>query len=246
MTNPATSEFREALAKIVRKAVEEYVATSGMGSWDTPESWIQSAIAHGLSRDYYVMLEVRTRDLETWHEVRRRTTPDEEPPTTRNGRVDLVLFDRSSSDPSEAETVALIEIKKYAKRFDCRDDVNRLRGLANDIGLQHGGFVVAYLQQTTEKALQASIQDLLRDEIGTANSAAIEPFSGAPPGIQCAAVVAEVQPQYDEMELKKLEILREAVAAGVSSGLAEDFSFASINAKLDQAAQRIKSGGETL
>ena len=247
MIDVAALGFRQNLARVAREAVRKYEAMSGMGPWNTPESWLQSAIAVSLENDFYVMLEVRTRDLLTWHGEQRRSTPGVEPSLIRSGRIDVVLFaPKPAPDPSEAEAVALIEVKKYAQRFDCNEDAERLRGIAREVQLGFGSFIVAYLQEVSEEKLQSTIRRLLeKQELDALTSSSVEPFKTAS-GECCAVVVAELQPQYDAVELQKLGLLRDAIEAGAASGIAEDFSFSSLNAMLDDEAERMRSGGEAV
>ncbi len=53
---------------------------------------------------------------------------DKPEPDIRTGRIDITLFEKTPN-PTDGRSVALIEVKKYAQKFICSDDIYRLKGL---------------------------------------------------------------------------------------------------------------------
>lgn len=179
--------IKEEAAEAIRKSVENYVSMSGMGPWDTPESWIQNEIAQKLKDRFYIMLEIRTPYLLETHAARvgqARLDPD-----VRSGRIDLALFGKAKS-ASEAPLVMLIEVKKYARRGVCSDDVIRLRGLSSHFGLKSALLAVLFVCPN-EQARQRSVLELIEDSEGIQPIAARD-FSSNATSEYCSAVVLEI------------------------------------------------------
>jgi hypothetical protein len=235
MIEIASPEFRKRLGHAVLDCVVRYDEMSRMGRWRAPESWIQSALAQDLMRDFGVMLEVQTSELSRWHE--KAQIPD-----LRNGRIDLVLFDRSAGpDPRDWETVALIEVKKCATKYDCASDIKRLDVIARTIELDSGAIVVAYLQETSQHRLR-TLKDELVKELGEVGDLTYEEFPSEKSGACYSGVlIADLLSQSNTDDLAKLAALRAAIEAGLASGVADDFSFAKLRAELDREAEQDQS-----
>jgi len=93
-------------------------------------------------------------------------------------------------NPTDASTIGLMEVKKYAQRWLCTDDVNRLRGLRRKIDSVKVCFLVTHLQYSTSDDLNNAIKTMLKDCEIKLNNAAVKEFKGRDG--YCASVVAEV------------------------------------------------------
>lgn len=132
------------IVDLVGLSVDKYAEASGMGAWDTPESWMQCALLEPLrEHGFFVMLECRTRDLLKWAEDgEHKPSAKFEEYSGRSGRVDVVLFEPNPV-PENAKFCALIEVKKHSGvRYHCNDDASRLRDLGRRIGVEHAILVV--------------------------------------------------------------------------------------------------------
>ena len=125
------------ICQYAAKAVSRYSQVSGLRPTEMPEYFMPAYIFDKLGSKLTMTLESSSKQLIGWNEERRqklRAIPNvvrkslEETLKSldRNGRIDLVVFDGSSSKKNSEGILLMVEFKKHETGRGSADDRNKL------------------------------------------------------------------------------------------------------------------------
>lgn len=179
--------LRTRIGETVLASVGRYVDMArGGGTWTTPESWMQHAIALELkSKGFAVAIEVGPNEMAGYAGKRQRKA-------WARKRVDVAVYDKAKDPHGKYPQRGTTEVKKS---LNCHRDAMRMRAIAKAFHPQIDSAQVVVSYQDTKAERLVNKFEALAERLNARAIKIAQPRKMISSGrAYCAAMVAELLP----------------------------------------------------